>query len=116
MEYINAVYQLKEQQDIDNNFYKYLHHFINDKFNVGGIKVPPSGSRAFIVTKDEKNIENCKEFCHYLAGNLAVLNLLIKHKNDKAVFESGLKTVYDTLQLEKELGFNSGVVTKRAKL
>lgn len=116
--YLDVIYQLKalEGKEKDNNFYMYLHKFINDTFNVNGIKLPHSGNRAFIVTKNEKNIEDCKEFCHYLAGNLPVLNLLIKHKNDKGVFESGLKTVYETLQLEKELGFNSGAVIKRAKL
>lgn len=116
-DYLNTIYQLKnEQEKKDSNFYIHLHSFINEKFNLGGIRLPATNNRAFIISKNEKNIENCKEFCHYLAGNIPVLTLLIKHRDNKTAFNAGLQTVYDTLQLEKELHFNSGSVTKRPKL
>ena len=117
-DYLNTIYQLKNEQfNKDNNtFYAHLHAFINDKFNIGGVRLPHSGRRSFIISKHQKNIDDCKEFCNYLAGNISVLTLLIKHKDDKSAFNAGLETVYNTLQLEKELNFNNGSVTKRPKL
>jgi hypothetical protein len=112
-DYLNTIYQLKNEEEKSNSFYTYLHSFINEKFNRGGIRLPASNNRAFIISRTEKNIEDCKEFCKYLADNVPVLTLLIKHRDDKYAFNAGLETVYNTLQLEKELNFNNGSVTKK---
>lgn len=118
-DYINSVYQLnqlKEEELKGNPFYSKLHEYINEKFNKNGIRLSTSGGRAFIITNDEKNIEECKEFCQYLAGNTSVLELLIKHREDRTAFNAGLETIYNTLQLTKELGINNGITNKRLKL
>lgn len=114
--YLNIIYQLKHEEEKSNGFYTHLHSFINEKFNYGGIKLPATNNKAFIISRNEQNIEACKEFCHYLVGNIPVLTLLIKHREDKTALLAGLETVYKTLQLEKELKINNGSSTKRAKL
>ena len=114
--YINKLDLYKELNEKISIFYAYLHGFINEKFNVDGIKLPANGDRAFIITNDENKIKECKEFCHYFVNNKTVFDLLVQQIDNKAVFKSGLETVYNTLQLEKELNINGGILQKRPKI
>ncbi len=115
-DYINVLMNYDKSSKKIISFYEHLHDFINEKFNSNGIKLPANNDRAFIITKDENKIQECKEFCHYFVNNRTVFELLMEQVDNETVFKSGLKTVYDTLQLEKELHVNGVLVKKRPKL